>query len=132
MPADLRDRLIASALEHAPREIVGYVVHPWELIFVPNIAEDPNLFEVADEVQLQVYTEYGKRLVGIFHSHPAGRRTPSTSDIEYAPQGLRYWIITPIEVIEWDMEYDPPIERTWNSPDSAGLVASVAPDRRED
>jgi len=132
MPVDVQARLIASARDHAPREVVGYVVASWDLVFVPNVAEDPDLFEVSDEVQVQVYTEYGTRLAGIFHSHPAGRRTPSNSDIEYAPYGLRYWIITPTEVIEWDMDYDPPIERTWNRPDSTGLVASAAPDRRED
>lgn len=126
LPAGLCERLILNALDHAPREIVGYVVYPWDLVFVPNIATNPNLFEVADDVQLQVYQNYGRRLKGMFHSHPAGRREPSNLDVQYAPVNLRYWIITPTEVTEWDLDYDPPIERIFAS--SPGL-ATPAPAR---
>lgn len=101
MPQELRDRLVRSARESAPHEVCGFIMPDWSLVFMANVASVGN-FRIDDNDLLQFYTEFPKPL-GLFHTHPGGRPEPSNTDIDYAPQGLRYWIATPEDVYEWDM-----------------------------
>lgn len=109
MPEELRSRLIEAAIEGAPdgREICGFVMKDWYLVFMPNAAQDPFRFRMDDEALLAFYAEFPQP-EGMFHSHPDGREEPSGVDWDYAPVGLRYWIITLDDVIEWDMSGDKP------------------------
>jgi proteasome lid subunit RPN8/RPN11 len=109
MPEELRDRLIEAAIEAAPggREICGFAMKDWSLVFMPNVAQEPLRFRMDDLALLDFYAEFPQP-EGIFHSHPDGREEPSDTDWDYAPIGLRYWIVTLDNVIEWDMSGDKP------------------------
>lgn len=107
MPIDLQFRLIALAKEAAPMEACGFVMPGWSLVFMPNVADEPGNFRIDDNALLQFYTDFPPPL-GLFHTHPGGRPEPSRTDIDYAPQGLRYWIATPEDVYEWDMTHERP------------------------
>lgn len=108
MPLELQLTLSLSAKQNAPMEVCGFVMSDWYLVFLPNIATESGNFRIADEVLLQFYTEFPQPL-GLFHTHPGGRPEPSRTDIDHAPQGLRYWIATPDDVYEWDMSRDTPV-----------------------
>jgi proteasome lid subunit RPN8/RPN11 len=109
MPEELRSRLIEAAIADAPggREICGFVMKEWSLVFMPNVAQEPLRFRMDDLALLDFYAEFPQP-EGIFHSHPDGREEPSDTDWDYAPIGLRYWIVTLDNVIEWDMSGDKP------------------------
>lgn len=109
MPEGLRDKLIEAAIDGAPgdREICGFVMGDWSLVFMPNVDTEPNRFRMDDEALLAFYADFPQP-EGMFHSHPDGKEEPSHADWEYAPVGLRYWIVTLDDVIEWDMSGDQP------------------------
>lgn len=107
MPPYVRSALMAEAKIAAPREICGFILPGWEIVYMRNVATDPNRFAMDDEDLVEFFTLVPDP-VGMFHSHPDGRDTPSDVDRDYAPQGLRYWIVTFQNVIEWNMSYDPP------------------------
>jgi proteasome lid subunit RPN8/RPN11 len=110
MPIAVQDRIVRSAVGAAPREICGFVLVTWGLVFMRNVAREEGRFAMDDESLLDFYREYGRQCIGMFHSHPDGRTSPSGIDAEYAPKGMRYWIATLTSVYEWDMEHDPPRE----------------------
>jgi proteasome lid subunit RPN8/RPN11 len=102
MPKEVRDRLIEAALEAADTEICGFVLPDWTLVFMPNVAKQPNRFQMDDDALLDFYMQFPD-VLGMFHSHPNGIREPSQTDIDYAPLRMRYWIVLPTEIVEWDM-----------------------------
>lgn len=110
MPIEVQERIVRSAAQAAPREICGFVLVTWGLVFMQNVAKKEGIFAMDDEALLDFYRAYGRQCIGIFHSHPEGRKEPSDIDAEYAPRGMRYWIATLSTVTEWDMEHDPPRE----------------------
>jgi proteasome lid subunit RPN8/RPN11 len=110
MPAEVQERIIRSAREAAPREICGFVLVTWHLVFMENVAKEEGRFAMDDEAQIDFHIEYRRQCIGMFHSHPEGRKEPSGVDAEYAPVGMRYWISTLTSVYEWDMEHEPPRE----------------------
>lgn len=108
MPEHVRVMLIELAEKAAPREMCGFMHAGWQGITVmDNIADREDRFEIADGALLEFYQSCPDPL-GFFHSHPSGRTSPSDMDCVYAPAGMRYWIVTPDGVYEWDMEHDPP------------------------
>lgn len=110
MPEYLRNILIEMANTAAPREMCGFLHRDWSgITIMENVSERDDRFEIPDEALMEFYSVYPNPL-GFFHSHPSGRRGPSNRDVEYAPQGMRYWIVTLSEVVEWDMSNDPPAE----------------------
>lgn len=109
LPAPVAESLIEAAIDGRDREICGFVMPEWNLVFMPNVAEKAGNFEMDEGALWSFYTEFPKPL-GIFHSHPNGREEPSNVDFDYAPAGLRYWIIVPSTrtIVEWDMSRDKP------------------------
>jgi proteasome lid subunit RPN8/RPN11 len=110
MPVAVEERMIRAAQEAKPREVCGFVLVTWKLVFMANEAENEGQFAMNDDALLEFYRDYGEQCIGIFHSHPEGRKSPSNIDAEYAPRGMRYWIATLTSVYEWDMDHEPPRE----------------------
>jgi len=108
MPSSVRETLIRSANEAAPREICGFILPDWKIVFMTNVAEGERQFRVDNQELLDFYVQFPNPL-GFFHSHPSGRQSPSDTDHAYAPQGMRYWIVTPDGVYGWDMDHDSPV-----------------------
>lgn len=104
MPDELVERLVTAALKSVPREICGFVTKEWQLVFMPNVSERDDQFHIDDNALIDFYVSFPSP-AGVFHSHPGGKPEPSNTDIDYAPVGMRYWIILPyqFEVVEWEM-----------------------------
>lgn len=106
--AAMRDALVSLARIGLPREICGfiradpltdaYVIHP-----ITNLAENDDRFEM-DKVELiDYYKRWIDYNIGVYHSHPGGSVRPSEVDIDYAPNGMRYFIVTVDGVFEWEI-----------------------------
>ena len=84
---DMRDHVA----RHAPLEACGLLAgkndRVKEVIFVRNQAQSPERFVMEPYEQLKALDwieSNGLNLLGIFHSHPTGPETPSTTDIAEA------------------------------------------------
>lgn len=104
----LERALVALARAEAPREICGFirkdpltddlVIHP-----ITNLSEKDDQFEM-DKVELiDYYKRWIDYNIGVYHSHPEGRREPSDTDIAHAPRGMRYFIVTFDGLHEWEI-----------------------------
>lgn len=80
----------------------------WHIIEVENQTHHPGQFKVTVEQTAAVWREYGETIVGCWHTHPMASTYPSSQDKEYAPIGLRYFIVTIHGVWEYDMKPSPP------------------------
>jgi proteasome lid subunit RPN8/RPN11 len=58
----------------------------------PNLAADPDRFEIDPALQFRLLRE-GRRIVGCYHSHPAGQAEPSPRDVEGAGEVGFVWLI---------------------------------------
>lgn len=77
--------------QHAPLEACGLLAGKGnrveKVILVPNQAQSPVRFVMDPREQLQAFNwieSHGLDLLGIFHSHPTGPATASTTDIAEA------------------------------------------------
>lgn len=117
MPADralrIASRDLARIGEEAgkalPRECCGLLLgrvvkEGWqvtELVTSPNVApaDRHDRFEIDPKtliaVQKRLRTEGGE-VIGVYHSHPNGRATPSDTDLEQAWQIGKIWVIAAI------------------------------------
>jgi proteasome lid subunit RPN8/RPN11 len=109
--------LIAMARNEFPKEICGFIRHSsingndeWLIHPITNVAAEVNNFEMDETELVDFYKNFQHLVVGMYHSHPRGRKTPSTSDCEHAPDNMRYWIVTAEGVFEWDLTGDEPVE----------------------
>lgn len=129
MPFYAEAKLIDEFLDGSPREVCGFILDNWDIFPMRNISPEDNRFAMDDQELLNFYQRFGSRALGVYHSHPSGRREPSRVDLEYAPQGLRYWIITRWAILEWDINHDPPVLVSRSGPILASSdAASGAPD----
>lgn len=130
LPEDLAHLLVKTAVRATPREICGFVLGDasgWFLMSITNLSPKDSGFIMDEGELLNVYQNYRDLLVGIFHSHPSGAPQPSLDDASYAPEKLRYWIVTEFGVTEWDMNNGEPKEITaWD------LVAADPADHRQE
>ncbi len=82
--------MITHAAESAPREACGLVAYngdgrPVRLYRLTNVHPDPACFEIDPVEHFRVIRESearGWRIGAVYHSHPAGRAHPSTTDLE--------------------------------------------------
>lgn len=107
MPEYLKEGLMRVARVAGNREIGGFIVGDWFMVQLDNYASGVGQYSVSDHDLLKFYSEFPNP-IGFFHSHPRGRKDPSNIDIEYAPVGMRYWIVTHQGVYEWDMSNGKP------------------------
>lgn len=97
----LLDRLQADATAAGTREICGLLVGGADAIDdaigIPNAAADPTTgFALDPRAHLAVVRssrEAGRAIVGCYHSHPSGDRTPSGTDAVHADQQDYLWLI---------------------------------------
>lgn len=97
----LLDRLQADATVAGDREICGLLIGSADgiddAIGIPNAAADPTTgFALDPRAQLAVTRasrEAGRAIVGCYHSHPSGDRTPSRTDAVHADQQDYLWLI---------------------------------------
>ena len=97
------------------REVVeqcGFIDSDQELWYVKNAHEHPrsNFFmdnAYAEKTLTQIYKDSpGRKVLGIFHTHPNGVTWPSPRDIVGWPNprlGWRYFIVTGVDVVEWEL-----------------------------
>jgi proteasome lid subunit RPN8/RPN11 len=94
-----------------PREVCGFVLQDWEVIYIKNVARDPvNEFTMQPDDQLEWMFHRGHELLGIYHSHPSGKIGLSAPDklmLRLHPN-LRFWIATTSDVYEWVLKDDEP------------------------
>lgn len=103
MPPDIEDILVKMCVATAPREMCGFINADWETIPITNVHKDPtHHFQMAEKELIAAFTH--ENLIGMYHSHPCGPPQPSEADRKYAPPKLRYWIVTPDGVYEWERE----------------------------
>lgn len=105
VPPSTRSRLLAVARLRAPLETGGVLLgvrrspHNWTVtgfVEVPSLRPDRRRYEadpraVRDWVDRPVVR--GRRVVGMFHTHPEGPATPSPLDSRSAAAGLLHAIV---------------------------------------
>ncbi len=105
IPMAIRLKWIEACRKRLPYEACGIVfgrvdgnrLNVEGFAIVRNAAPDPSkafFFEPDDWVRAWYDAERsGKRIVGIFHSHPGGTARPSATDTDQRPDWGAYWII---------------------------------------
>jgi proteasome lid subunit RPN8/RPN11 len=105
MVVEVTRGVLASLREEAaravPHECCGVLLGRGEMIDAvrpaANIADQPETrFEIDPAVLLAVHKaerEGGPRVLGYYHSHPAGHPIPSATDCEHASGDGRIWAI---------------------------------------
>lgn len=104
MPIWCKEELQRMAASSPTREICGFIMREWRIHLIDNIAPVDREFYMDESQQLDAMLEWRGEILGVYHSHPSGNPTPSCKDIENAPRGMRYWIITMSEVVEWEIK----------------------------
>lgn len=102
IPPGIESALTAMA-RSTPREICGFILRDYTICPIKNVAEGERDFKMDDQQLIQFFQENFNAVLGVYHSHPGGREDPSERDIIYAPARMRYWIVTPKRVIEWEI-----------------------------
>jgi proteasome lid subunit RPN8/RPN11 len=108
----LQTRIAEEALAAFPRECCGLMegVRDGETVQVtalhpsPNLADDPDRFEIDPALQFRLMRE-GRPVVGCYHSHPQGTAVPSRRDVESAGEAGLVWLIAAREgqgAFVWD------------------------------
>lgn len=101
LPIGVYADLMYRARKAGPREICGFLLEDWTVVPGVNVANSESEFEIDKETTLAAYLDSDDRLMGVYHSHPGGSLEPSQMDINNAPDGLRYFIVTTREIAEW-------------------------------
>lgn len=92
-------------------EHCGFITSDWRIREVSNVHLHPAnnyYFDPADTERAlnEIYNDWGVGILGQYHTHPNGVTWPSPRDLVGWPNPVlrwRYWIVTPIEVIEWEL-----------------------------
>ena len=103
----ISDALLKQIERHGeadfPREACGLLVGTSDTIAeaVPsrNLAASENEFLIDPALQLKLQRELrgtGRRIVGVYHSHPSGDSAPSDADKTWARAAGLVWLITPV------------------------------------
>jgi proteasome lid subunit RPN8/RPN11 len=100
----MQTQIAEEALAAFPRECCGLlegrrdgeavevtVLHP-----SPNLAQDPDRFEIDPALQFRLMRE-GRDVVGCYHSHPNGVAEPSTRDTDFAAEQEFVWLIAALD-----------------------------------
>ena len=96
----LHRQLVAMAAASPDQEICGLLIGSQRverLIPTRNVAVDPRrAFEIEPETlfaAIRAERAGGEKLIGYYHSHPAGRPAPSPKDAAQATADGRIWVI---------------------------------------
>lgn len=109
LPSTVRDRIVARARDGAPEEVCGVlggrddgdVATVTRAEPVPNVADAPRTtYELDLGAQLEAMRaveDDGEAVVGFYHSHPAGPRSPSATDEAHATWPDRSYLIVALD-----------------------------------
>lgn len=108
LPGEIVDQLVRRANEGAPKEVCGFIMYTTGMFILPctNDHRDPEHYWNISVADLERVYENEENIVGLYHSHPNGPPRASSADIKYAPEGIRYFVVTTTHVIEWDCVND--------------------------
>ena len=113
----MKRALVTMARNEFPKEVCGFIRHSsvngndeWLIHPITNVSDSVSNFDMDETELIDFYKNFKHLAVGMYHSHPRGRREPSNTDWEHAPEDMRYWIVTDEGVFEWDMSGDKPVE----------------------
>jgi len=103
LPRTVRDAILEQAQAALPYECVGLVVgKSWETartLAIRNVAEQPETAYLAEPLlllnALKALDANDELLLAIYHSHPQGPATPSTSDLREARYAVPQLIAVP-------------------------------------
>ncbi|HSR70684.1 MAG TPA: M67 family metallopeptidase [Acidobacteriota bacterium] len=110
---DVLDLMVGQARQQAPLECCGFLTgrdgRIDQAVPMTNAAASPTRFEVAPQDLFNFFRQLRgspRRLMGIYHSHPASPAVPSQLDIdEFRYPEATYWIIS--------LAQEPPSIRCW-------------------
>lgn len=109
LPERLESKLINRCLG-TRIELCGFITDAFEPFYVVNVHHEPthNFYMEPGSVidALEAIYDAGQEVIGQFHFHPNGVTWPSPRDLHGWPNpelGWRYWIVTPREIIEWQL-----------------------------
>lgn len=87
-----------------PKEACGLLIGTPEIIVdaIPsqNLAASDSEFLINPALQLRMQRELrdtGKKVIGVYHSHPSGNPTPSQQDMQQIGESGFLWLITAIK-----------------------------------
>ena len=131
--------LVDFARVSMPNEACGFVLVNWIPMPCRNISRTPTRgFNIEPEILLEMFRYRRDDVLGIYHSHPSLRGTPSEDDrtLMTLYPGIRHWIVTTMNVFEWRMTDDGarPVRRNGaTAPEGLAcpLLASPTEVRRE-
>jgi proteasome lid subunit RPN8/RPN11 len=103
----LRAQLSKEARDAFPRECCGLIegtrdgatVKATQLHPTPNLAREPNRFEIDPALQfalMRALRGTDRDIIGCYHSHPNGRAEPSPHDLAEADEAEFIWLIAAI------------------------------------
>ncbi len=129
----VRKAITQHAREESPRECCGFLVGERTRILyalpMPNVAARPTRYRIDDRAHIEVRRLLRRfapalAVVGVYHSHPAGRAEPSPRDIDEAmypdwayvivglahrPPRVRGFRIRGGRVVELRLRWQPPL-----------------------
>ena len=89
-----KDYILDYVSKHPEVECCGLQVGFNEFIIMQNAANEPGkYFSFHNCETLEAYLQFGPKIIGIWHSHPTGRETPSSTDLEFHVPGMNLIII---------------------------------------
>jgi proteasome lid subunit RPN8/RPN11 len=101
-----RDTVTLEAEKAFPAECCGLLIGRGQslitvtnVVAVENQAESQNRFLIDPQCQFDWMRKLrgtNERIVGLYHSHPNGRTTPSSHDAEMAIDPDQLWLIVPM------------------------------------
>ncbi len=104
MPRSIRDRIIAHAQNHTPRECCGVIAgsggEVTELYELTNLEPGNTRYLIDDGEFFRTYWEIeqrGEELLAVYHSHPATVAYPSPTDIANATWPEAVYLICSLE-----------------------------------
>jgi proteasome lid subunit RPN8/RPN11 len=109
---ELQNQLLHRARYQYPLEVCGFIMNSADpgsdmfLFDVPNVARNPRHNWRMDENWQRLAFFDEDNIVGIWHTHPVGPPQPSERDLDYRPPGLRCFVATRDEVIEYTANSD--------------------------
>jgi desampylase len=106
------DELVRQANEGYPNETCGFIMklssginrNRHYILPCRNVHKSPTHYFEIDHEELAAVYEKEQDIVGMYHSHPNGPDKPSPADKKYAPEGIRYFIVTRTHVFEYDTD----------------------------
>ena len=114
--------LMRRAIQSSPHEACGFVMESGDIIEIRNVASNSmREFKMDRNQMIEKLSGREDFIYGIWHTHPSGSSSLSSTDIEAIYCGAiqwnwHYWIVTKSEVVEYPIDcYAPKPDSFWRS-----------------